>query len=161
MKLRAIPVLILLILASAFTPQSDDGIYKSAFTGEKIAVSPFGDYIKEELPGNQVIMVVSYGCSHCWDATVAISKLKKEKLISNIIVLGTGTADEKAEFKKETGTDYKMVDYDFETLKNAIKISDPLFPPPPFAIWVQDNEIKAVFTEMPAARTFKKIMKED
>lgn len=147
---------IALLMLFSFT-KTDEGTYKSTLTGKQLSETPFGNYIKENVAGDQMIIVVSYGCDHCWDATKEVNKLKKENLIDNILILGTGSEAEKAEFKEKTGTDYKMTDYDFETMKNTIKNMDASFPPPPFAIWVKDNIVKAVFVIMPSAKTFKKL----
>ena len=149
--------ILLLFLSASFAPQEDEIQYHSAFNGLKLSETPFGDYIKEELPGTNIVLVVSYGCSHCWDAPIAISKLQKENLLNSVVVLGTGTADEKADFRKETKTAYKMLDYDFDTLKTAIKIRDPQLPPPPFALLVKDNVIQTVFVEMPSVKQFRAI----
>lgn len=150
-------ILFLFIITTTFS-QEDDLQYKSTFNGMNISSTPFGDYIKTGLPGTNIVMVVSYGCSHCWDATIAINKLKKENLVSSIIVLGTGTEEEKAEFKKETKTDYPMIDYDFDTLKTDIKIKDPGLAPPPFAILLEDGVIRAIFVEMPSVKEFKAVV---
>lgn len=148
--------LFLLLFALSSFVINGDGTYQSAMTGKKTQETLFGDYIQNELPGDQVIIVVSYGCDHCWNATKEISILKKENLLNGILVLGTGTAEEKEGFRKETATDDQLIDYDFEKMKLQIKAFDPAFPPPPFAIWTKDNVVKAVFTEMPSAKAFKK-----
>ncbi|MCW3085424.1 MAG: hypothetical protein JWP12_2790 [Bacteroidetes bacterium] len=152
--LRISSIIIAFFILSSF---SGDETYNGKFIGKKIAETPFGDYVKTDLPGTNVIMLVSYGCSHCWDATVAMDKLKKEKLIDTLFILGNGTTEEKEEFKQNTNTDYPTIDYDFQEMKAKIFAIDPDFPPPPCAILVIDNIITAVFIDMPSAKQLKKI----
>ncbi len=151
---RICSIIIAFFILSSF---SGDEIYSGKFIGKKISETPFGDYIKTDLPGTNVIILVSYGCSHCWDATVTIDKLKKEKLIDSILILGNGTTEEKEEFKQNTATDYQTIDYDFQEMKTKIFAIDPDFPPPPCAILVTNNIITNVFIEMPTAKQFKKL----
>jgi hypothetical protein len=151
--LKVVLILTLVVLASF--KGNDEGRYKGILLGKKLSETPFGTYIKDSLPGNTMIMFISYGCSHCEDATKEITELKTK--LDRIIVLGYGNATEKEAFNKNTGTNYKMYDYDFSTIRGELIHADKDFPPPPSAIWVSNNVIKEIFTKMPSARLFEKL----
>ena len=152
--MHKLSLIITLLVFSSFTGTGDDTMYNSKFLGKKLKETPFGEYVKQDLPGKTMVMFVSYGCSHCWDATKAIEELKKRKMIDNIIILGNGTEADKEEFKKNTLPDYTMIDYDMGKIKINILASDPEFPSPPCALFIKDNILEKVFTKMPNPKTF-------
>ncbi|MEW6468699.1 MAG: hypothetical protein AB1458_07230, partial [Bacteroidota bacterium] len=120
---------ILLLCSFAFIPpQSEEkGNYVSPkFTGKKLQETVFGEFVKESFTGKTMLMVVSYGCDHCWDATRDAQKIKDEKLIDEIVILGAeaGEPGAKDKFKKETGQSYKMIDYDYNLLGKKLMTQD-------------------------------------
>jgi len=159
MMLRTAFLFVLFVVTASFSPADGDLTYKTNLVGKNISETVFGGFTAEEFPGEHIVLVVAYGCGHCFDATIELGKLKKENL-AQIHILGTGTEAEKKDFRKETSSDYPTTDYNFETMKEKLKAVDPGFPPPPFALWIKDNVIKAVFVKMPSPEVFKKMQKE-
>ena len=108
-----------------------------------------------------MLMVVMYPCGHCMDATKDAQKLLDEKLIDNIFVMGTEGLDigSKQKFMKEVEHDYKSVDYDFDAMAAKLLAVDSLFPNPPLGIYLINDTIRKIYTEMPGVNSFAKFNK--
>ena len=157
-------LLLSLVFLSSFSKmeqlKKDDGSVKSILVGKKVSDSPFNEYIKTDLQGDQVILLIVYGCGHCRDAAIAVKKLKDAKLISDVIVLGSeaGEAGTKKEFMEIAGNalDCTVIDYDWETLPKKFTGPEPKMSPPPLAFYIHDNVIKKIYSVMPAEKEFRK-----
>jgi hypothetical protein len=145
-----------IFLLASFRPGGNT--YKSIFEGKRIEETPFGKYLPGTLPGHTLLLFVSYGCSHC-----EVAALESKKLISRtdrILVLGSGTESEKENFKKNTGLDCPMYDYDFSFMRVQLLAEDKKFPPPPAILWIKDNILKKVFLHAPGEAEFDKMKKK-
>jgi len=151
---KIIFIFTVLVLFSSFT-KKDDGTFTNKYVGLPLADTPFGEYVEGEPAGDYMIVFVWYGCSHCWEATNAVRKLKDAGLINNMLIIGTGDTNEKEEFKQNTAADYTMVDYATHTGNGRITEIDAVFPPAPYALWVHDKMLKKVFVKVPDVKRFK------
>jgi hypothetical protein len=146
--------LILMALFFSSFQNGEKGTYPSVLIGKKITETPFAKYIKDDLPGNTLMLFISYGCSHCEEATLKAKKLEGQ--FDRIIILGYGDSTEKKMFYQNTKNNYKSYDYDFSSMRSEIIGADSHFPPPPTAIWILNNVINKVFVKIPAAEYFGK-----
>ena len=153
----------IIVLASfAGLPSDEKGVYSHpAFVGKKIQSTVFGEYFKDGLKGKTIAMVVSYGCEHCQDATRDAQKLWDEKLIDNIVILGTemGDTGSRDKFKKAVEHNYTMIEYDFTQLAPKLMAVDSLFPPVPVGIYLKDDVIVKMYTQIPGVNSFAKFNK--
>jgi hypothetical protein len=152
---RSLLFLYILLFAS-FRPGGNS--YKSPLEGKRISETPFGKYLTDTLPGHTLLLFVSYGCSHCEIAAVETKKLISR--IDRILVLGSGTENEKEIFKKNTGLNCPMYDYDFSFMRGQLLAEDKKFPPPPSILWIKDNTLKKVFLHAPTEAAFDKMKKK-
>jgi hypothetical protein len=151
-----------LFLLASFLSEKDQGEFKSMLIGKKIAETPLNEYIKEDVKGDQLILFIAYGCSHCREATEKAVKLKNDHLIDDLIILGSeaGETDAKKTFI-EIGENkqLKLIDYDWANFPRKFTAAEKGFPNPPVIFYIHDNVIKKILTEIPSAASFKK-MKE-
>ena len=167
MKLFA--VLLSAILSCSFIIDSKNGDeYKNMFIGKKISETPYADYIKEDLSGDNLIMIVNFDCHLCVEATNDAGELKKASLVKNIIVLGstfgaTPADSLEADFKTKIKADvsaYYDFDPEFEVYYKKILAIDPSYPQDKHAIYVKDNFVKGIFLKVPTVKEFSKIVKK-
>lgn len=144
---------ILLFVFPSFFPGT--GVYRSSLEGKLLSDTPFGHYIPGSLPGQTLLVLVAYGCSHCEEATKETMKLKA--YTDRLLILGSGTEEEKRMFLKNTGADCKMYDYDFSQMRTEILAADKDFPPPPVCIYIRNNVLRKVFLKIPEPARFAKI----
>lgn len=157
--LTGLPVIVFCSFAFITSTGEEKGVYESAaFKGQKIQNTVFGEYLKENYSGRTMVMVVMYPCDHCMDATKDAQKLMDEKLVDNILIMGTEGLDagSKEKFMKEVGQNYKTIDYNFDAFAEQLMAADSLFPNPPIGIFVQDNIIKKIYTQIPGVNSFEK-----
>ena len=135
--------------------------FKSVLLDKKISETTLGEYIKEDVMGDQLILMIAYGCSHCREAAQKAIKLKRNNLIDDFIILGSEAeeTDAKAGFLTTIGTnDYiKIVDYEWTTFPKKFIIPEPGFPNPPVIFYIHDNVIKLIMKDVPDAGEFKKM----
>lgn len=152
---------ILFFCVSSFSIK-EQGAFNSVLIGKKITDTPLNEYIKEEVKGDQLILMIAYGCSHCREATEKAVQLKKNKLIDDLIILGSeaGETDAKKTFVGLGENDQlKLIDYDWANFPREFTSAEKGFPNPPVIFYVHDNVIKKIITEIPGESAFKK-MKE-
>jgi len=152
-------IIFFVFIFCTFITGEEKGVYSNAkFIGQKIQSTPFGEYVTQDLKGKTMLMVVMYPCDHCMDATKDAQKLMNEKLIDDILVMGTEGLDKgsKEKFMKEVGKEYKTIDYNFEALAAQLLVVDSLFPNPPIGIYLNDNIIKKIYTDVPGVNSFEK-----
>ncbi len=135
--------------------------FKSILIGKNITDTPLHNYIKEEVKGDQLILMIAYGCSHCKEATGKALQLKKEKLIDDLIVLGSeaGETDAKKNYILEfkDASPFKMIDYEWATFPQKFIVPEPKFPNPPIIFYIRDNVLLKIITEVPDSNAFKKM----
>lgn len=152
--------LLLIFSTISFLSMNAQGIFKSVHTGKKISDTPLAEYIKDDVMGDQLILMIAYGCSHCKEATQKAIKLKRNNLIDDFIILGSEAEETsaKAGFMSTIGTnDYiKIIDYDWTTFPKKFIIPEPGFPNPPVIFYIHDNVIVSIMTDVPDSGNFKK-----
>jgi hypothetical protein len=150
-----------MLLLLALIPKKEQGEFKSMLIGKKIAETPLNEYIKEDIKGDQLILFIAYGCSHCREATEKAIKLKSSNLIDDLIILGSeaGETDAKKMFITSVGENnqMKVIDYDWANFPRKFTAAEKGFPNPPVIFFVRNNVIKKIMTEIPTAASFKKI----
>jgi hypothetical protein len=152
-----------LLFLSSFLFIKEQGTFKSMLIGKTIAETPLHEYIQEDVKGDQLILMIAYGCSHCREATEKAIQLKKNNLIDDLIILGSeaGETDAKKTFIAGLGENdqQKMIDYDWANFPRKFTGAEKGFPNPPVIFYVHDNVLKKILTEIPNETVFKK-MKE-
>jgi hypothetical protein len=156
------PVLFLLaiLVLTSFLAKKEQGEFKSMLIGKKIAETPLSEYIREDIKGDQLILFIAYGCSHCREATQKAIEFKSSNLIDDLIILGSeaGETDAKKTFVAGLGENnqLKLIDYDWANFPRKFTAAEKGFPNPPVIFYIHDNVIKKIMTEIPSAASFKK-----
>ena len=154
---------VLFLFIFSFTLTNAQGSFKSVHTGKKVAETPLGEYIKEDVTGDQLILMIAYGCSHCKDATQKAIKLKRNNQIDDFIILGSEAeeTDAKAGYLYNIGTNDlpKIIDYEWTTFPKKFIIPEPGFPNPPVIFYIHNNVIESILTDVPDGGSFKKMKK--
>jgi hypothetical protein len=150
-----------LLLFTSFLSKKEQGEFKSILIGKKIAETPLNEYIKEGVKGDQLILFIAYGCSHCKEATEKAIELKNSGLIDDLIILGSeaGETDAKKKFIAGLGENnqLKLIDYDWADFPRKFTAAEKGFPNPPVIFFVRNTVIKKIMTEIPGPSSFKKI----
>jgi hypothetical protein len=150
----------MLLLFASFLSKKEQGEFKSILIEKKISDTPLNEYIKEELKGDQLILLIAYGCHHCREATEKAIQLKNSHLIDDLIILGSeaGETDAKKTFMGlGENSQLKVIDYDWANFPRKFTTAEKGFPDPPVIFYIHDNVIKKIMTEIPSASSFKKI----
>lgn len=145
-----------LFYVSSFSQDS----FNSVHTGKKIADTPLHDYLKQEIKGDQLVLLIAYGCSHCKEATEKAIQLKNNQLIDNVIILGSeaGEKGTKETFKEELSDhSIQLIDYDWTSFPKKFIIPEPGFPNPPVVFFIRNDVIKKILTGVPDASGLKKL----
>lgn len=155
---RKIFVLTCILCCSLFSLKAQSP-FRSSLIGKKIADTPLSEYIKEDVKGDQLILLIAYGCSHCQKAVQKALRLRNTNSIDNFIVLGSEAEETnaKSEFMTTVADeDIKIIDYDWTTFPRKFTIPEPGFPNPPVIFYVQNNVIINIFTEVPDKGNYRK-----
>jgi hypothetical protein len=158
--MRSTLLFCILLFFASFLSKKEQGEFKSILIEKKISDTPLNEYIKEELKGDQLILLIAYGCHHCREATEKAIQLKNSHLIDDLIILGSeaGETDAKKTFMGlGENSQLKMIDYDWANFPRKFTTAEKGFPDPPVIFYVHDNVIKKIMTEIPSASSFKKI----
>lgn len=134
--------------------------FNSVHLGKKIADTPLHDYLKEEIKGDQLVLLIAYGCSHCKEATEKAIQLKNDKQIDGLIVLGSeaGEKGTKEKFKEDlSDLSIKLIDYDWTSFPKKFIIPEPGFPNPPVVFFIRNDVLKKILTGVPDAGALKKL----
>lgn len=133
--------------------------FRSALIGKNVSETPLSEYIKEDIKGDQFILLIAYGCSHCQKAVQKALRLRTTNSIDNFIVLGSEAEETntKAEFLATVADeDIRIIDYDWTTFPRKFTIPEPGFPNPPVIFYVQNNIIMNIMTDVPDKGNYKK-----
>lgn len=150
------PTFLLCILFISMNAQSP---FRSSLIGKNISETPLNEYIKEDIKGDQFVLLIAYGCSHCQKAVQKALRLRTTSSIDNFIVLGSEAEETnaKAEFMSSFGDeDIKIIDYDWTTFPKKFTIPEPGFPNPPVIFYIQNNVIMNILTDVPDKGNYKK-----
>jgi hypothetical protein len=148
--------------------EKGDTEYKGVFIGKKVAETPFADYIKEDLSGDNMILIVSFSCSECVELTNKTGKLQEAGLLKNIIVLGStfgesGEDSLKADFKTKISLkteSFYDFDPEFKVFYKKLLAIDPKYPTAKHAIYVKDGVITKIYLQLPEQKSFQKVVKK-
>ena len=149
----------ILILFCTLISVKAQNSFRSTLIGKKIADTPLNEYIKEDVNGDQLILLIAYGCSHCQKAVQKALRLRNTNSIDNFIVLGSEAEETnaKAAFMATVADeDMKIIDYEWTTFPRKFTIPEPGFPNPPVIFYIQNNVIINIFTEVPDKGNYKK-----
>jgi|SRR3954466_2706460 len=152
-------LLFICILGCSFFSLKAQGPFKSTLIGKKIADTPLSEYIQEDVNGDQFILLIAYGCSHCQKAVQQALRLRSTNSIDNFIVLGSEAEETSAKSAFMTtiaGEDIKIIDYDWTTFPRKFTIPEPGFPNPPVIFYIRNNVIMNIFTEVPDKGNYRK-----
>ena len=133
--------------------------FRSSLIGKNISDTPLSEYIKEEVKGDQFILLIAYGCSHCQKAVQQALRLRNTNSIDNFIILGSEAEETNAKSEFMTtiaGEDIRIIDYDWTTFPRKFTIPEPGFPNPPVIFYIQNNVIVNIFTEVPDKGNYRK-----
>jgi hypothetical protein len=147
-----------LLCVAAFSLHAQTS-FRSALIGKNIADTPLSDYIKEDVKGDQFILLIAYGCHHCQKAVQQALRLRTTNSIDNFIVLGSEAEETsaKSEFMtKFADEDLKIIDYDWTTFPGKFTIPEPGFPNPPVVFYIQNNIIISILTEVPDKGNYRR-----
>jgi hypothetical protein len=150
----------LLVFACFFFSSFFQDAFNSVHTGKKIADTPLHDYLKQELKGDQLVLLIAYGCSHCKEATEKAIQLKNNKLIDGLVILGSeaGEKGTKDAFREElSDRSIQLIDYDWTSFPKKFIIPEPGFPNPPVVFFVRNDVIKKILTGVPDEGGLKKL----
>jgi hypothetical protein len=153
------PFVCLFLLVFSLSSFSQDA-FNSVHTGKKITDTPLHDYLKEELKGDQLILLIAYGCSHCKEATEKAIQRRKEGLIDELIILGSeaGEKGSKELFRQElSDKSVRLIDYDWTSFPKKFIIPEPGFPNPPVVFFIRNNVIKKILNGVPDTGAMKKL----
>ncbi|HRG53466.1 MAG TPA: hypothetical protein PLL00_11570 [Bacteroidia bacterium] len=148
-----------LILTCSFISVQAQSPFRSALIGKKVSETPLSEYIQQDIHGDQLILLIAYGCSHCQKATQKALRLRNTSSIDNFIVLGSEAEETntKAEFMATIADeDIKVIDYEWTTFPRKFTIPEPGFPNPPVIFYVQNNVIMNIMTDVPDKANYKK-----
>lgn len=149
------------VLFSFFLSIKGQRSFNSALIGKKIADTPLSDYIKKDVMGDQFILMIAYGCTHCRQAVQKAIRLKNNHSIDDFIILGSEAEETSAkeDFLTTIGPDEqeKMIDYDWTTFPKKFIIPEPGFPNPPVVFYIHDNIIINIMTEVPDSGNYRKL----
>lgn len=143
-----------------FTSSFSQDSFNSVHTGKKIQDTPLHDYLKKELNGDQLVLLIAYGCSHCKEATEKAIQLKNDELIDGLVILGSEAGEKGTkETYLESLSDKSIqpVDYDWTSFPKKFIIPEPGFPNPPVVFFVHNNVIKKILKGVPDAGALKKL----
>lgn len=155
------PFLLTILLASSLLSVKAQRTFNSVLTGKKISDTPLNEYIKEDVMGDQFILMIAYGCTHCRQAVQKAIRLKNNNSIDDFIILGSEAEETsaKADFMTTIGPDEqaRMIDYDWTTFPKKFIIPEPGFPNPPVVFYIHDNIIISIMTEVPDSGNYRKL----
>lgn len=161
MMIRATLFFLTFFFFTSFLSKKEQGEFKSMLIGKKITETPLNEYIKKDVNGDQLILLIAYGCSHCREATAKAIQLKSNHLIDNLIILGSEAGETYAKktyiAELDKTNELQLIDYDWANFPRKFTVPEQGFPNPPIIFYVRDNVIKKIFTEVPTAVAFKKI----